>query len=98
ILPKSTLDAADDTGISEYIGTGPYEFVEWKTDQYILQKKFEDYKSVDFEADGLSGKKEANIDEIYFEVVPDSSTQLAGIRSGEYDVVLGLPGEMYSML
>src|SRR5699024_3265681 len=26
------------------------------------------------------------------------STQLAGIRSGEYDVVLGLPGEQYSML
>lgn len=98
IIPKESIDEASETGITEYIGTGPYEFVEWKQDQYILQKKFEDYVSVDFEADGLSGKKEALIDEIYFEVVPDSSTQVAGIRSGEYDVVLGIPGEQYEML
>ena len=37
------LPAAD--GISEYIGTGPYELAEWKQDQYVKLTRFADYQS-----------------------------------------------------
>src|SRR5699024_10996461 len=81
----------DKTGVDEFIGTGPFKFEEWKQDQHILLTKNEDYNSVDMEADGLSGKKEAKVAELYFEFVTDSSTQLAGLESGEYDVVDTVP-------
>lgn len=98
IIPKEVVDSADATGITEHIGTGPFKFVEWRQDQYIHQTKFEDYQPLDTPADGLSGKKEALVDDLYFEFVPDSSTQLAGLISGEYDIVLGVPGSYYDQL
>jgi len=86
IAPKSTIDSATAEGLTEFIGTGPYKFVEWKSDQYVLLSKFEDYQSLDQTASGLAGKKEAFIDDIYFQFVTDASTRLAGIQSGEYDI------------
>src|SRR5699024_7606708 len=84
--------------IQEYIGTGPFEFVEWKQDQYIHFKKYEDYQAVDMEADGLIGKKEALVDEIYFYLVPDTSTRLAGLQTGEYDFIYSVPFDNYDQL
>lgn len=86
IAPKSTIDSANAEGLTEFIGTGPYKFVEWKSDQYVHLSKFEDYQSLDETASGLAGKKEAFIDDIYFQFVTDASTRLAGIQSGEYDI------------
>ena len=40
IAPKSTIDSATAEGLTEFIGTGPYKFVEWKSDQYVLLSKF----------------------------------------------------------
>src|SRR5690625_1340219 len=84
-MTKEVIDDADKEGVKEYIGTGPFQFVEWKKDQYTHLEKFEDYKPVDEPADGLSGKKEALVDDIKFELVEDPSTRLAGMKSGKYD-------------
>lgn len=42
IMPKEVVESAPPEGVTEYIGTGPYKFVEWKQDQYIHFTKFED--------------------------------------------------------
>lgn len=86
IAPKSTIESATAEGLTEFIGTGPYKLIEWKADQYVHLTKFEEYQSVDQPASGLAGKKEAFIDDIYFQFVTDASTRLAGIQSGEYDI------------
>src|SRR5699024_3449061 len=85
IMPKEVVDAATADGVQEYIGTSPFKFVEWKQDQYIHYTKFEDYAALDSEADGLSGKKEALVDDIYIYMVPDTSTRIAGLQTDEYD-------------
>ena len=85
IMPKNIAEDAGELGVEEYIGTGPYKFVEWKQDQVIHFEKFEDYQSVDQPASGLGGKKEALIDEINWYFVPDASTRVNGLLSGEYD-------------
>lgn len=42
IMPKEVIDSATKQGVKEYIGTGPYQLIEWKQDQYIrLQKHAE---------------------------------------------------------
>lgn len=98
IMPKEMVENAGLDGVSEYIGTGPFKFKEWQQDQYIHLTKYEDYQPVDSEADGLTGKKEALVDDLYFEFVLDPSTRLAGIETGEYDVAYGLPHDNYEQL
>jgi len=98
IMPKEVIDSASADGVTEFIGTGPYEFIEWKQDQYIHFNKYDDYQPVDLEPDGISGKKEVFIDDVYFYIVTDASTRLAGIQSGEYDVAYSLPEDNYDQL
>src|SRR5699024_4255701 len=98
IMPKEVIDEADAEGVKDLIGTGPYEFVEWKHDQYVHFTKFDDYQSVDVPADGLGGKKEALVKDIYFDIVTDASTRVAGIQSGEYDIAFAIPFESYAQL
>jgi peptide/nickel transport system substrate-binding protein len=87
IMPKEVIEGADATGVKEYIGTGPFQFKELKPNQYLLLTKFKDYQPLSTPADGLSGKKEALVDELYYYNVPDSSTAINGLISGEYDFV-----------
>src|SRR5699024_4812762 len=47
---------------------------------------------------GLSGKKEALVDELYFEFVTDPSTRVAGIQSGEYDIAHEVPYDNVAQL
>jgi peptide/nickel transport system substrate-binding protein len=91
IMPKETIAAADATGVKEYIGTGPFQFVEWKQNQYVHFKKFADYSAVSSPADGLAGKKVALVDDLYFNIVTDSSTRVNGIIAGEYDLANAVP-------
>ena len=98
IMPKEVFETADANGVTEYIGTGPFQFVEWKQDQNLHFKKFEDYQPVEAPADGLSGKKEALVDDLYFEFVSDPTTQLSGIQTGEYDFADLLPYDNYEQL
>ncbi|ARD47071.1 ABC transporter substrate-binding protein [Sporosarcina sp. P33] len=87
IMPKEVIEAADPaTGVKEYIGTGPFKFVEWKQDQHIKLAKNEEYTSPSGEASGLVGKREPLVDTIYFHIVKDASTRAAGMQTGEYDL------------
>lgn len=98
IMPKEVAEAAGPTGATEYIGTGPFKFEEWKQDQYIHFTKFDDYSAVDQPADGLTGKKEALVNDIYFHLVTDGSTRLAGLQTGQYDVAMAVPVDNYDMV
>ena len=93
IMPKESIENADEVSVleDELFGTGPFQLEEWAQDQYIHLTKYDDYAAVDEPADGLSGKKEALVDDIYFEIVTDSSTRVAGIQSGQFDIAHEVP-------
>ncbi len=98
IMPKEIVESAAAEGVTEYIGTGPYKFEEWVQDQYIHFTKYEDYQSTEGEASGLAGKKEALVDNIYFDVVGDASTRLAGLQTGKYDFSYTLQFDSYAQI
>src|SRR5690606_31456763 len=98
IMPKEINESAGPDGVTEYIGTGPFEFVEWQKDNYIHFTKFEEYEPLEEETDGLAGKREALVDDVYFYISEDASTRLAGIQSGEYDIAYQLPFDSYEQL
>lgn len=98
IMPKEIIENAPAEGVTEYIGTGPFKFEEWKQDQYIHLVKNDDYQAVDEEASGYAGKKEALVNDVYYHFVTDHSTRIAGIQTGQYDIAESIPTESYEQL
>ena len=98
IMPKEIVKDAPIGGISEYIGTGPFKFVEWKQDQYIHYERYEDYQSPEGTPDGLAGKREALVDNLYIDFVTDSSTRVAGLTTEQYDIGINMPVDNYDQL
>lgn len=98
IMPASVVEAATEEGISEYIGTGPYKLAEWKQDQYVHLTKYDEYQQPEGESSGFTGKKEAATKDLYFRIVTDSTTRVAGVQTGEYDIVEGVSSEQYADL
>ena len=84
IYPKEVVDAAGDGPIKDYIGTGPYRFVEHKPDRHIKLVRFKDYSARPEPADFFGGKRTAYLDEILFVPVPEVAVRLAGVETGEY--------------
>lgn len=69
---KSYQDFAD-----EGVGTGPYELKEFDHGDKVVIKKFP----------GYWGNAKAAADEVTFQVVPELSTRIAGLLSGQFDLI-----------
>jgi peptide/nickel transport system substrate-binding protein len=69
------------------IGTGPFQWDEWKKGEYLHLAKFDGYVSPknDGKPDGVVGSKRPLVDGIKFMVIPDASTVKAGLQSGVLD-------------
>jgi peptide/nickel transport system substrate-binding protein len=95
IYPKEVVDAAGDGQIKDFIGTGPYRFVEHKPDRHIKVARFKDYVARSEPAEGFGGKRTAYLDEILFIPVPDVTVRLAGVETGEYDFAQQIKQDQY---
>lgn len=66
------------------VGTGPYRFVELRADDRVVLEPFDDY---------WGGTPSAG--EVQFISVPESAARVAGLLSGEYDIITTLtPDDM----
>ncbi|MGH7354845.1 MAG: ABC transporter substrate-binding protein [Candidatus Rokuibacteriota bacterium] len=84
VMPREIVEAAGDNPVKEYVGTGPYRFVEHKPDRHVKLTRFKDYTARTDPADGFGGKRTAYLDEILFIPVPEVAVRLAGVETGEY--------------
>lgn len=98
IMPKEIVEGQGPEPVSEYIGTGPYKFSEFRQDQYVHLVKYEDFQSRTEPANALAGEKLAHMDEIYFHFVTDAATRVAGLQSGEYDIANAIPQDVAEQL
>ncbi len=97
ITPKEIAEEAGKEALmqSQYIGTGPYKFVEQQNGRYIKLAKFDEYTSRTEAPSGPAGAREAIVDELYFHFIIDISTRLNGLKTGEYDYARLLSGDLY---
>jgi len=72
------------------IGTGPFKLAEWKRGQYVDVLRFDGYVSRSEPRNGYTGAKDAKVDRVRFNVIPDSSAAKAGLLSGSLDVIMSL--------
>ncbi|MBP6685110.1 MAG: hypothetical protein KA158_06785, partial [Leucobacter sp.] len=97
-MPSEIVEAAGDDPIDEVIGTGPYKFEEWVADQSLTLTRWDEYQPVDSPNSGLAGAKEASIDELVFVFLEDSTTAVAGLQTGQYDIVTSVPHDTLPQL
>lgn len=85
IVPKDYLE---EVGTEEFrkhpIGAGPFKFVEGKLNERIVLERFDDYYggSPDLPPVGVAPLKT-----VVFDVLPESSTRVAALLSGEIDII-----------
>jgi peptide/nickel transport system substrate-binding protein len=96
IYPKDVMAAAGEGQIKEFIGTGPYRFVEHKPDRHIKLARFNEYAARSDAPDGgYGGKRVAYFDEILFIPVPDEAVRLAGVETGEYHYAQSIKSDQH---
>jgi peptide/nickel transport system substrate-binding protein len=98
IYPQEVIENAGLDPLTEYVGTGPYQFVEHTADVHILFERFEDYAALDGGINGYGGTKFAYVDQIEFIPVPDESSRVNGMQAGDYHLVMDLSNDQYDVL
>ena len=100
IYPKEVVETATKEPIApkNYIGTGPYRFVEWKAGHEIILERFDKYVKRTEKSDGYAGERLAYFDKIVFTPVPDPGTRVNGVKAGEYDYAENIPGDLFEGL
>jgi peptide/nickel transport system substrate-binding protein len=84
IYPKSVIDESTDESLADYVGTGPFQFVEHIPDRHVHYARFDDYTDRPEPASGYAGSKTVYLDEMFFQPVPDEAARISGLQTGEY--------------
>ena len=69
------------------VGTGPYKFVEWKDGEHMKFEAFDEY---------WGGKPTAKT--LTFKVVPETAARIAGLVSGEFDMIVNIPPDQIATI
>jgi peptide/nickel transport system substrate-binding protein len=91
IMPASEADK--DRGKISHIGTGPYQFVEFRPDSHVRLKRFDAYvANASYQKrDGFSGRKTAYFETVTFRHIPEGGARTAALETGEVHAVDMLP-------
>ncbi len=100
IYPEEIASKAGNRPIEQkdYIGTGPYRFVEWRPNRYVELEKFDRYQPRKEKGDGFAGARIASFDKIRFIPVPDVGTRVSGVQAGDYEYAEMISGDLYESL
>ncbi len=93
IIPAE--QASKEGGKLDLIGTGPMQFVEWVPDSHIRLKRFEGYQpDTRYKGtDGFGGQKKMWFDTVDFKIVKEAGARVAGLESGQLQIIGDLPAE-----
>lgn len=94
ILPASQKDKPA-RGI-DIVGTGPFSMGEWVKDSHLVIKRFDGYVP-DTSApgrDGYAGRKTAYVDDVRFRFMPEATTRIAALQTGEVQLASSIPTEL----
>jgi len=89
IMPARIAATPPGDQITEYIGSGPFVFIEeeWKPGDKAEFAKFEGYVPRSDPSDGLAGAKEVFVDKVVWQVIRDQQTKMNALSKGELDVI-----------
>lgn len=98
IVPEEVANEAGKNQLKQYVGTGPFQFVEKVPDRYLRVKRYDGYAARTEEPNGYLGRKTAYLDQIDFIPVPEDSVRAEGVGTGEYHFGEQLTPDVYANL
>lgn len=88
VVPKKYLEQVGDDGFKKHpIGAGPYKFVAHTPGIELV-----------LEANATYWRKAPSVKRLVFKSVPEGTTRLAMLKTGEADIAYSLPGELAAEL
>ncbi len=87
IMPARVAETPSSEAITEYVGSGPFTFVEeeFEPGVSVTYEKFADYVPREEPADWMAGGKVVNVDRVVWTSMPDAQTAINALVSGEID-------------
>jgi len=84
IVPKKYVEKVGDDGYKKApIGAGPYKFASFSPGVELVFEAFEPY-----------WRKIPSVKRLVFKVIPEETTRLAALKTGEVDIVYAINGEL----
>ena len=90
IIPREEVEKQGGV-IKHPVGTGPFKFIEWKPDRYVLLERFDQYNPQPGPMSGMGGKRIAYLDEIKFIPIPEESVATMALLNKEIDFLQYIP-------
>ncbi|SMY09447.1 ABC transporter substrate-binding protein [Flavimaricola marinus] len=88
IVPK---DYYLEVGVDEFglnpIGTGPYKVTTFRSSEILVMERFDDYWG-----------EAAPVQTVEWRIVPEYAGRMAGVVSGEYDMMVGIPPDQIAQI
>jgi peptide/nickel transport system substrate-binding protein len=83
VSPAAVEEYGDDFTLNP-VGTGPFQFVEWATNDHITIERFDDYWG-----------EPAPLDQVIYRVIPEESARMLALDTGEVQMVMApAPSQM----
>lgn len=89
IMPARVAETAADTAITDYIGSGPFIFVEeeYEPGVSVTYARFDGYVPRDEEPSWMAGGKVVHVDRVVWTTMPDAATAINALSAGEIDYI-----------
>src|SRR5699024_7248809 len=100
MMPKRIVEAAKDSSIEEYIGSGPFKFVdaEFQPGVRVVYEKNTDYIPRDEPNEWTSGGKTVYVDRVEWVSMPDAMTGVNALQQGEIDFIEHFPYDLLPLV
>ena len=98
IMPKEIAEATPAGPVTQYVGTGPYRFVEWIPNRHIKLARWDKYVPRSEAASGYAGRRDPLVDEVIYYPVGNVATRIAGVQAGDYDIADAISTDVYAQL
>ena len=98
VMPKRLAETDHKESVTEFIGTGPYMLKEWVQGDRVELERYDGYVAREEPSSFLAGKRHAYADEIHIFEVPDQTTRVAGLESGQFDYLFDVSPDFFDTL
>lgn len=98
IMPERLAKEPISTKLSQFVGSGPFRFVEWQPGVKFVVEKNPDYVPRSEPASNLAGGKLAKVDRIERITIPDDMSAVNALLAGEIDFLTEVPYDAIALL
>jgi peptide/nickel transport system substrate-binding protein len=86
IMKKSWVEERDQSEVAQEMnGTGPFQFIEFQQDEYVLYERFDDYRN-----------GAADIEQLEYRGAAEASVRVNQLVAGESDLAVNIPPQQVS--